>query len=326
MQNVYVISHASDIDGVGSAALIKKKYNLTSSRLFFSDYSKEGIEYVDKKLSRFYKNGITLYITDLGVNDSILSSYLKILKKVRKYEGKIYWFDHHPWSERAIKTLASLCEAAIIGENKQYCATEITYRELGFRGSFTKNFVNLVHHSDFNITPKSKTDYKMVGAYALSTTFYNTNRSWDYKTNRLRHMAEVISNGRFIDAKIKKDAETFEKVNDARVKKMLKGLEIRKNVAVGFSKHVQSTYGCMAVVEASKKPIGIYVNVELGRGHIRSTGPDITALARSMGGGGHPRASGFNVSLKKFNGFTTKKDRAHFTDLIQNKITEMKIL
>lgn len=326
MQNVFVLSHASDIDGVGSAALIKKKYGIPSSRLFFSDYSKEGLEYVNKGLSSFYKKGITLYICDLGVNDSILASYLKILEGVKRYGGKIYWFDHHPWSERAIKTLAKMCEAAIIGENKRYCATEITYRKLGFNDAFTKKFVRLVHYSDFNITPPSKTDFKTIGYYAISITSYNTTRSWNFITKRLRHIADVISEGRLFDAKIKNDAEKFSRVNEARVKGMLKELEIRKDFAVGFSKHVQSTYGCMAVIEKSRKPIGIYVNTEIGRGHIRSTDPDITSLARSMGGGGHPRASGFNVSLKKFNSFRAKKDRARFADFVQKKITRLKIL
>ncbi len=326
MQNVFVMSHASDIDGVGSAALIKKKFNLPLSRLFFSDYSKESIGYVDSKLEDHYKEGITLYIADLGVNDSIVDSYLSILKKVKKYGGKIYWYDHHPWTELAIKKLTPLCESAIIGENKKYCATEITFKELGFNDDFTKKFVNIVHHSDFNKKPKSNSEYRTIGFYALSITYYNTNDSKDYLTDKLRHIADVVSRGKLVDKSIKADAEHFNKINEERVQKMIKDLEIRDDVAIGFSKHIQSTYGCMAVIDAGKKKIGIYVNIDAGRGHIRSTGPSITELARSMGGGGHPRASGFNVDLKKFSGLKSKSDRAKFADDIQEKIRKYVIL
>ncbi len=326
MENIFVMSHASDIDGVGSAALIQMKYKLPSSRLFFSDYSKEGLAYVDKNLGKFYKTGITLFIADLGVNPKIEPSYLQILKKVKKYGGKVCWFDHHPWSDSAIKKLASKCDVAIIGENKDYCATEITYRELGFTDDFTKNFARIVHLSDFNIKPRSEEDYNLVGIYAISiASYYSTNQSWDYITKKLRYIADIISKGKFTDPIIAADAYEFNKINEERVMAMLKQLEIRDNVAVGFSRHVQSTYACGAITQETKKRIVIYVNVENSRGHIRSTGPDISVLARALGGGGHPKASGFDIDPKKFGGFRTRENKAKFADFIQEKIKKLGI-
>ncbi len=322
MQNIFVLSHASDIDGVGSAALIKTKYSIPAGNLFFSDYSKQGLGYVDGKLRGRYRNGVTLFIADLGVNDAIIPSYSRIISNVKRHGGKVYWFDHHPWSDDAIKRLASRCDAAIVGENERYCATEITYRELGFSDAFTKKFVKIVHYSDFNITPKSKSDYRAVGIYALSITAYNISESWGYKTKKLRHIADTIAKGRLFDSAIKRDAKKFDKTNKERTGRMVKGLITRGNFAIGFSKHIQSTYACGAVIDASKKPVGIYINIQIGRGHIRSTGPDISKLARSLGGGGHPRASGFDIDRKKFNGFKSAKDRERLADYIGAKFAE----
>lgn len=325
MQNVFVLSHASDIDGVGSAALVKIKYSIPHSNMLFSDYSKQGLSYADRKLSRHYKKGITLFIADLGVHPGIVDLYRSILKSVKDGGGKVLWFDHHPWADESIKKLTPLCDAAIIGENSKYCATEITYRELGFKDAFTKKFVQIVHYSDFNIKPKSTAQRKAVATYALSITSYNSKDSWDEKMADLRHVAEVISKGDLFDSKVKADAARFDKINRSRTKQMVKALEIRKNVAVGFSKQVQSTYGCAAVIDASRKKIGIYVNTAVSRGHIRSTGPDISGLARSLGGGGHPHASGFDIDRKKFNGFKTQDDKSKFADFIQARIEKLGI-
>ena len=323
MQKIFVLSHASDIDGVGSAALIRMKYGVPTSRLFFSDYSKEGISYVGRKLAPFYGEGITLFITDLGVNDLLIGSYKAMIDNIKKGGGKVFWFDHNPWTRKGMNELASRCDIAVIGENDRYCATEITCKRLGLGGMFAKRFVGIVHYSDFNIRPKSGKTREMVGFYALSITSYNMNKSRDYVTRRLRHMAKLISSGRLIDSRIRADAIRFGKVNGRRISRMLDGMEVRKGFALGFSKAVQSTSGCMAIIERSKRPIGIYVNVKNGIAHIRSLKADITPLSRSLGGGGHPRASGFSVDQKKFGQFRKKSERVALADYLEKKMAKL---
>ncbi|MHB1830036.1 MAG: hypothetical protein ACYCO0_01455 [Candidatus Micrarchaeaceae archaeon] len=323
MQKTFVLSHASDIDGVGSAALIRMKYGVPTSRLFFSDYSKEGISYAGKKLAPFYGEGITLFIADLGVNDLLIGSYRAIIDSIRKGGGKVFWFDHHPWTQKGIDELASKCDIAVVGENARYCATEITYKRLGIGGAFAKRFVDIVHYSDFNIRPESREIRKMVGFYALSITSYNMNRSREYITRRLRHIAKVISGGSLIDRRTKDDAIRFGKTNEKRIGRMLDGMEVRKGFALGFSKAVQSTGGCMAIIERSGRPIGIYVNVKNGIAHIRSLKADITPLSRSLGGGGHPRASGFYIDPKKFWYFRSKSGRVALADYLEKRMAKL---
>ncbi len=323
MQKVFVLSHASDIDGVGSAALIRMKYGVPTSRLFFSDYSKEGISYAGRKIARFYREGITLFIADLGVNDALIGSYRTIIDGVRKGGGRVFWFDHHPWTQKGIEELASRCDIAVVGENERYCATEITYKRLKVGGAFAKRFVGIVHYSDFNIRPKDIRTREMVGFYALCITSYNMSRSREYITRRLRHIAKVISGGSLIDKRIKDDAIRFGKTNERRIERMLAGMEVRKGFALGFSRAVQSTGGCMAIIARSGKPIGIYVNVKNGIAHIRSLKADITPLSRSLGGGGHPRASGFSIDPRKFGYFRSKSGRAALADYLEERMSKL---
>ncbi len=323
-RSIAVLSHASDIDGVGSSALIKAKYGIPASMLFFADYSKQSLGYVDSKLAGIYKNGIVLFITDLGVNDSLIAAYRKILLAVKKGGGKVVWFDHHPWSDRAVKELASLCDTAVIGENEKYCATEITYKELGMAGGFYRDFVRLVHYSDFNITPRSRAVYGRIGVYALGITSYGILQSRDAMTMKLRHVAEVISKGRYYDSKIKADALRFERLNRDRISKMLKEMLLYPHAAIGFSSHVQSTAGCTALMKRSGKEIGIYVNTSNMRGHIRCEDKDISVLAGALGGGGHPHASGFNVP-RQFKKLDTSAERKRLADFLGEKIEELGI-
>lgn len=319
MENVCAISHASDIDGVGSAALIRMKYGVPLKRLFFTDYSKESLDYVDSKLKPLYRSGITLFITDLGTNESLVKKYKSIIDAVRKGAGRVIWFDHHPWPAQAIRELTPLCDVAIIGENEKYCATEIVYRELGFRNRFAKEFVKLVHHSDFNITPRSGKNYETVGTYALSITSYGILKSRDRMTAKLRHLAGVISSGKFYDGRVRQDALRFKRLNDRRIKRMVASMLLYPRAAIGFSSYVQSTAGCVLLMKSSGKEIGIYINASNMRGHIRCENRDISALARELGGGGHPHASGFNVD-RRFGSLRTAAQRRELADFIQEKI------
>ncbi len=322
MQNVFVISHASDIDGVGAAALIRMKYSVPLSNIFFSEYSHESIAYVRGMLSREYKKGINLFIADLGADDWLIGDYLKIVEPIRRNGGSVFWFDHHSWSEDAIRRLASRCDVAIVGENPRYCGTEITYRELGFRDRFIKEFVKVVHYSDFNLKPRTEREFNLVGLYTLAITSYAEIKSKDAKTAKLRHIVEVISGKKFFDGRITGDARRFDAINRKRTDAMLKGMIVRKRFAVGFSEGIQSTAGCIAVRKAANRSIGIYVNIKDWKGHIRCENKDISLLARNMGGGGHPHASGFFINPMQFGYLKRRSDRERLADFLEKKINK----
>ena len=282
MKNVIAISHSSDIDGVGSAALIKMRYGTPTNRIFFTDYSRESLGEISRGMKRMALRNTTLFITDLGVNEDAVRVIHGILKSVRDGGGKIFWFDHHPWSRKDIRNLASMCEVSVVGENELFCATEITRKELGFNDNFTKNFARIVHLSDFAIAPKSKKDYDTVGTYALSIALYRM-KNHEENLRSLRHMVDVES--------------------------MLREVYLGEDMALGFGADIQKTYACMKLMEKTGKDIGVYVNLRDEKGHMRSVHNDCSELASGFGGGGHPHASGFAPKFRKYNNFRTKEDR-----------------
>ncbi len=295
-RSVVVMSHANDMDGIASAALIFRRFNVPPSNLFFSDYSAEALGYAKRRICKM--RGIdALFITDLSLNDSFKPIYAEIIKTVKRLGGRVFWFDHHPWKDDDVKNIGGMCDVAIVGENKKYCATEITAAELGLNDKFARNLLRIVHISDFNLEPRDAHTRSLIGTYALGITYCNTLKSRAAIYKKLRHIVAVIGSGRLSDALLDHDADTFRRTNRERIKKMLTALYVSKGqgIAVGFSKDVQSTEACMEIIRRARVDIGVYVNTESKTGHIRSVRSDSSPLARSLGGNGHPHASGFPV-------------------------------
>lgn len=315
MQNAFVISHISDIDGVGSAALIKMKYGIPTGRIFFTDYTTECAKRATSGLAEVLTYRPILFITDLAVKKDTMPFFISLIKKVKAKGGKVYWFDHHPWDDDAVKNLAPLCDVAIFGENELYCGAEITRRELKFTDRFTERFCRIVHFSDFAVKPRKREEYDLVGAYALSISLYRMRSNKQY-VKALRHMVDVISSKRLLDKQIASDADKFRRLNDRNVGKMLKEMYIGKNMALGFAADIQKTYACMVLIEKGRRDIGVYVNIRDRSGHMRSVKSDCSKLANRFGGGGHPHASGFSPNFSKYNDFKAKEDRKRLlTDL-----------
>jgi uncharacterized protein len=316
------ITHASDIDGVASAALIKMKYGVPSDRLFFTDYSEKGLAYAKDSLGKTLrgKERVVLFLADVGINDSLYLEFLDLVKSVKKRGGVVIWLDHHVWGGKELEEIAGRCDLAIVGENRKYCATEITGKVLGIGTNFTNRLVKIVHYSDFNITPRDRKIYDLVGVYAMSTAFYNT-LGYRARDRGLRHIAEVLASGRFTDGKILRDARAFERLNNSRIAKMLKDLySAGDGVSIGFSEDVQSTRACAAISEKTGADVSICVKPRDGKASIRSSIMDCMPLVKSLGGGGHPHAAGFKVDVRRFNHFRGKADRLRFAGFIEKKI------
>ncbi len=321
--NIISVTHASDIDGLGSAALIKMKYGIQSGNIFFTDYSNKGVLYVEKAIRKKLKEGVSvLFLTDLGMNDSLERIYRRIITDVKRSGGKVVWFDHHVWSSEQIRNVASLCDVAIVGENERYCATEITYRNLKMAGRrFTDDFVKLVHYSDFNITPKDPGMRRRIGVYAMSIMSYNTLGVGERRDRALRHVVDVISEGRLGDARIDGDAKRFDMLNKKRTEAMLGSLyKAGHDTVIGFSESIQSTFAGGAIMDKTGCDLAMYVNVSKGTVHLRSRETDTTVLSSSMGGGGHPHASGFPIKMEMFNNFRKESDRRKFVGFIERKM------
>lgn len=321
---IAILSHTSDIDGVGSAALLIRRYGVPLRNIFFTEYTDSSVAYATGMIRRLAKKGISLYITDLGVSESREPLFADLVAYVRRKGGRVFWFDHHVWSKKGIDTIAAQCEIAVVGENPYFCAAEITRSMLELDDSYSKAFARIVHFSDFNLKAKEKKTMELVSMYAQSIASYNTlpRKRADAK---LRHVAKVIAGGRLHDRTIAKDARRFEALSRKRMDYLLAHLYLGERVAVAFAKEkVNATHACNQIKARSRKEVVVLVDLFNGRGHFRTDSYDISGIARLMRGGGHPHAAGFTVDMRRFAGLRSEKQRLSFVSMIDRQIGKLK--
>jgi oligoribonuclease NrnB/cAMP/cGMP phosphodiesterase (DHH superfamily) len=311
-----VISHNADIDGIGCAALFKMKYGTRDADIFLIDYSTEALWAVEKSIRRMKPKATDLFVTDLSANDEKVGLFLSIISVIKRGGGKVRWFDHHPWSVSSARKISKECETIICGERDE-CASEITARQLKMKGKFVSDFLKVCHASDFNLKPRDRRSQSLIKTYALGIARYNIGQKAN-ELIKLKALANTISNGKMTNTDLVSAAREFEKVSKERISVMKKGLvPVGGNIAVGFAKSLQSTNACYHIIKASGKDIGIFINLDAKKGNIRSIKRDISPLAMSLGGGGHPHASGFSFDKKRYR-VNTEKGR----ELILKRIEE----
>lgn len=313
MRNVAVLSHIADIDGVGAAALIKMRYKIPASSLFFAGHSIDEMLSAEKDLARLYKRRMLLFITDLTPEPEAAPVFDRIMRGVNSHKGSVIFLDHHPWRDGMARRFALKSDLAIFGENREMCATELVRKYTGLKSAFVRRFAYIVHHTDFYIKLRERNLARLAEMYNMSIGCINMSHSYGSRMRGLRHIADIISSERFSDRRIAKLAARFKKLNEERIEKMLGGAyRISNKIAVGFSKQVDSTDACMAIISRKKVGISVLVKTDHSSGSIRSTKSNIVKLANAFGGGGHPHAAGFNIDARRYNFFRTNSDKEKF--------------
>ncbi len=318
-----VISHCADIDGIGAAAMLLTKYRIRPADIFFIDYSDGALKKVEREIRKRKPRDTNLFITDLGANDSKITTFLSIIKTVKKGGGKIFWFDHHPWSRKAVKAISPECDTIICGERNE-CASDITIRQLKLRGKFVREFRRVCHISDLALPQRGRRTRRLIKTYAMGIASYNTKSSRESQ-RRLVALAKALAGGRFTNKDVVDEAREFNEISKRRIREMVKDLSlIGGKMAVGFSNSLQSTNACHHIMEKSGRDVGIFINLDAKRGNMRSKKSNITPLAQALGGGGHPHASGFSFDPRRYN-VTTRKGRLLLLDRIDREASRLKI-
>ena len=318
-RQIAVISHADDLDGIASAALIKIRFGVPLSNLFFTNYSKRTVQSIAdmiKKIDVKY-----LFITDTGPNEQTTPIFKNIIAGLKKKGAAVIWLDHHEWNAHELEVLARKCDIAIVGENKKACATEIVRSFLGLSKPFETELAKITHFSDFNIMPKNKRYARIIKNYALGIAYFNMTHRFPEQNRNLVELVKLVSEGKIENEMIKRSARTFEKLNKARVKKMISSLHVGNGFAIGFSRTVQATYACGEIIRKSGMDIGMFVDTDTGKVHMRSVNGNVACIAKLFGGGGHPHAAGFSLS-EKLQGRLDKKAREMLIEKIEDAITK----
>ena len=120
------LTHEHDLDGLGSQAIIRRYFNLSSEyrnneiAYYYADYT----NFVEKIKNILSTEPIPshLIISDIGFNESFKEIFT-IFKKVKNGGCKILWFDHHIVDESIKEELKSLIHLYVNDTEK--CAAEI---------------------------------------------------------------------------------------------------------------------------------------------------------------------------------------------------------
>ncbi len=120
------LTHEHDLDGLGSQAIIRRYFNLSSENrnneitYFFADYT-NFVEKINTILST-EPFPSQLIISDIGFNESFKDIF-SVFKNAEKRGCKIFWFDHHIVGESIKEELKTLIHLYINDTKK--CAAEI---------------------------------------------------------------------------------------------------------------------------------------------------------------------------------------------------------
>ena len=325
---IFVLTHGNDLDGLGSAALIMRKYYVPLKNIFFLDYGEKKLNYAIENIVRMSGRKSIVFIADTGMNDRQVSPFKRLVLHIRKRGGRVFWFDHHHWKKNQIRDIARICDLAIVGENEYACAAEITLMELGLKDKFSVMLAKMAHETDFApiLHPYIRDAKNPIEVYGLVFSYYNTIDDIEKQTASLRRVVGMLSSGKFLNTDIVNRAGKFEsktKLELSRIERQI--YSVNKDFSIGFAQSINSNIACDQIRKLTNSDVVLYIDTTHNKGHFRSTNTNIIELAASFGGGGHTHSAGFDIDKRKFADFRTKRQRQKFVDMISKSVERSKL-
>ncbi|MDE1857010.1 MAG: hypothetical protein KGH98_02915 [Candidatus Micrarchaeota archaeon] len=301
---IYNVTHEADLDGIGCAAMLVRNYRVPLRNLVFLNYEKRSFERGMKEILDMKPRDGMVVFSDFGMNDRLVPIAKRTLAALKRSGNRILWIDHHPWSDRAIASVKSLCDVMVVGENEKYCATELVYRLLCDRDAFGDRFMKLVHASDFALMTRNEPTIRRL---ALAIKVMN----WGNRDSNLRKLAGQMAEGMLTSPFIEAAHRKYLAESKANLKVLKDSLVLanpgRYTIGFGFSTRLNTNAACEAIDRELHTDIRMYVDRVSGTAHLRSSkGVDCSRIAVFMGGGGHPQACGFQFDMKEFDNLSEK--------------------
>ena len=267
-----IVSHRKDLDGIASAAILKRAF--PGARVILIDY--DDIRDAFKSLEGTKEE---IYVADLNIGAAekkALGSIEKIAKNAR-----ILWLDHHNW-DPVVRKAAEKHMTLIVNRDK--CASEVVFDFFGEGDSVDAKIARFARDQDF-----------------YTKKIYDANRISDVIAARhgnmrfLLSLVEMLSRGVFWKGE-------FDEIRDDYIAKKEKllwdavgAMTYYENFAITLSSPLVPS-GEIAKETIEKKKVDVLVILD-PRGRIsfrrkKGSSVDLSVLARSFGGGGHPYAAG----------------------------------
>ncbi|MHA1695105.1 MAG: DHH family phosphoesterase [Candidatus Helarchaeota archaeon] len=293
MKKIIIITHREDLDGIGSAAILKRYYDQSGEYFFFFYYSlySEFMKLISKAIVKDFD---LLYITDIGFNESYLPFFRGTVDfhKKNNYESirlkfkKIYWIDHHLINNENRRFMESIL-GGFIHNAKNDCASKLLYKYLkekyGWIDSISEQISNFANAVDHNISLEISDMLQRV---------INANQT------NLRNLYKImlyLSEGDFENDWIINQNKERLKVENIEIKRVLKNLinfEINGlKILIGISEIF--TTGSLIKYLFNNLDADIYLTINGDQVSIRSHSINVRNIATEFGGGGHKFRAGF---------------------------------
>ncbi len=296
-ESIFCMTHA-DFDGISSAALLMRYMRMGPDHVVFGYPQVQDLKpAMESLLSMHPKNSLVIF-TDVSVNDDAVQYIISSLASLRRSGNRIAWIDHHPWSEKAVSAMKRACDLLVCGEGNT-CAAERVIEELGTDDDYAMKVKALAHITDFNLTPPKGQEDLILDMVRAITLF----KGREGKDAPLRKIAELVSrddmrNGFIVDA-----AREYVKASELEISKLrhdCASYEVNGyKIGIGYARDIQSTQACAIIEEQLNTEIEVFINLNGYILNMRSRkGIDCSALASTLGGGGHPQAAAAKLGIK----------------------------
>ena len=313
-RNVIVVTHLKDIDGIASAAILMNVFGERISDVVFSDFELDAIKEANKILKELSPENSVVIFDDLNFNDNAIGLYEETFEMLKAKGNKIIWLDHHKITSNNVKELIEKYADYIIAGESNYCGAELVAKHiaelLGKYDEKVAKSAKMAHTSDFALHDEMDEERKKL-SYAIASCYLYTEDFQEVQACLLKIAKAVAKDpdNYYNDEFIKERAAFYEEKQKSLKEELgeniciidLKGYTIV--IGFNFSGSLQTNDGCnhlfsLAAASGKKADMALYIKVYRGTGHIRvadDSNIDSIPLAQIFGGGGHPKASAFDI-------------------------------
>ncbi len=299
MNNYVIIHHSKDLDGYGSAVLVLKylinNFNIEKKHIktFPVDYNSYNFNNIIKHINK----DTIVYVLDFCLKEHEMNNICEICQK-------LIFCDHHIKSKDIIDNLNyENIEKIFNFENEKYSACGLIYEYL-FKENFENNYlVESINNSD--IWKFNKDYFKPIISFICSLTWK------DYDLLRKLIFDKTLYDQLFTKEQMFVLGKTFSISYEKYIESLISG---ESGFITTYNNHkcfvINNTNGSINSEMLNKALYKYNLDIAISYSDIlktemkrvfslRSIEIDVCEIASKFGGGGHVKASGFDMPLKK---------------------------
>lgn len=283
-----VITHW-DIDGLASAVILSRVLNPEKKVL-------SSVNSVTRYIEELLSLGLNeIWIADLNPASSMKNQLNMALEKARMVRAKLYWFDHHQWSQDMVSLFNQYPDVVFFMHEPSMVASDIVANHFGVGGNeYYRKLISLAYDDDFF---ENKFEITRVYRRVLKWD------GWDIRYRVLESLLQGDLEPRWlIDYYVNEVKNVYENLIREAIGRMeivekngvrlLVFPDVDPRVHPGELIEVVAGQGFHAHAYVVRYPKGV---------SLRSDYVDVSQIASQYGGGGHSRVAGIPGGVRMEN-------------------------